>query len=112
MKERNKEMESPQLKKAYHSCFVTDVQIAGEEIRLMDSYRNPYYIKTDDKEAVASFKSWFKKNFLKGIAQNVTVFEYRLEQREECEVGSYIVKFLNIPEDSEQKMLNESSETV
>ena len=99
--ENNERPKKPEIKKAYHSCFLTDVQIAEDEIRILDSYRNPYYIKLSDKESLASFKSWFKKVFLKGIAQSVSVFEYRLEHREECEVGTYIVKFFNVSEEVE-----------
>ena len=54
--------------KAYHSCFLTDVKIAKDMIIVEDSYKNRYYVETDNAEAVGSFKTWFKWVFMKGIA--------------------------------------------
>lgn len=82
------------IKKAYRSTFIVDVQISDTEIRLQDSGRNFFYIKLSDKTACDSFKQWLKNVFLKGVAQTVSIFEYTVEKRDEGEVGMYIVKFL------------------
>lgn len=79
---------------AYHSCFLTDVKVTDEVIKIEDSYRNPYYIDLRDKEAVASFKAWFHDVFMKAVAQTVTIFSYEIKPIEEGMTGAFIKKFL------------------
>lgn len=93
------------IKKAYHSCFLTDVQISDDLIRIMDSSKNAYYVNMQEKESVQSFKLWFKQIFLKALPQSVTVFEYEIRKIDDGETGVFIIKFLNVKDDT---MINES----
>lgn len=80
---------------AYHSCFLTDVKVTKDVIKIEDSYRNPYYIDMHDKEAVASFKTWFHDVFMKAVAQTITIFSYEIKPIEEGMTGAFIKKFLS-----------------
>lgn len=89
------------IRKAYRSCYIVDVQIADDEIRLQDSSHCSYYIKTSSKDTMSSFKSWLKNVFLKGVAQTLSVFEYEVAQ-EDGEAKIYIVKFAGQAFESKQ----------
>lgn len=79
---------------AYHSCFLTDIKVMKDIIKIEDSYRNPYYIDMHDKEAVASFKAWFRDVYMHAVAQTITIFSYEIKPIEEGMVGAFIKKFL------------------
>lgn len=85
--------------KAFHSCFLTDVKITKEVVKIEDSYKNPYYVDASDKEAFESFKQWFKQVFMKGVAQTVSLFSYEIKPIEEGISGMFITKFLNLDKD-------------
>lgn len=89
--------------KAYHSCFLTDVKIAKDMIIVEDSYKNRYYVETDNAEAVGSFKTWFKQVFMKGIAQTISIFQYEIKPIEEGISGMFIVKFMNLDNTQKEK---------
>lgn len=53
---------------AYRSCFIADVQIGSDLIRLQDTGKNFFFLDVHDKIAVESFRLWFARVFLKGVA--------------------------------------------
>ena len=47
----------------FRSCFIVDVQIEKDVIRLMDSGKCRYLIDKTDHNVVAQFKQWFSRVF-------------------------------------------------
>jgi len=79
---------------SYRSCFLADVQISSERIRLQDTSHTFFFIDIHEKEAVESFRAWFKKIFLKGVAQIPSIFMYEARPDGDGATDFYITKFI------------------
>lgn len=91
--------------RSYHSSFIVDVSISDTLVTLTDSTRGRYSVDLTDKEVFGQFKTWLHTVFLKGIPQQLTVFEYK-------DVGSgadfdfRITKFCNLKQEEGGTQLN------
>lgn len=79
----------------FRSCFIVDVQIEKDVIRLMDSGRCRYLIDKTDHDVVAQFKKWFSGVFLAAKSQTLTVFAWE-NRGQDPDFELYIIKFFNI----------------
>lgn len=79
---------------SYRSCFIADVQVSSDGIRLQDTSHSVFFIDLHDNEAVESFRKWFKKIFLRGVAQIPSVFMYESRLAEDGQPDFYIIKFI------------------
>lgn len=83
--------------KCFHSCFVIDVKVSETVAELTDSTKRTWNVDLSNSELTRQFKIWLKFVFCKGIAQTLTVFEYK-DLGSEMDFDMWIQKFCNLPD--------------
>ena len=63
--------------KLLKSCFLCDVNFYKDYIVVIDSRKVEYFIMRSDTEAISTFKFWFENVYMKGIAQVLTIIDYK-----------------------------------
>ena len=71
--------------KMFKTCFITDVIISDNVIRLSDPSHNEFLIFKSDVEIVSQFKDWYQNIFSACIPQQLTFIEYVIEEKNEYE---------------------------
>lgn len=95
--------------KLLKSCFLCDVNFYKDYIVVIDSRKVEYFIMLSDADAISTFKFWFENVYMKGIAQVLTIIDYKVMPTEDGDSFFYVNKLIANPNfKNEVSMLNEA----